>query len=182
MSTAAKDRDGSPAKGGDSSTTRPLPIRMRSDLTVRRHRYHGRPCWVVKEPVGLKYFRFEDEEYAVLQMLNGKSSLEDIKQHFELRFAPQKITLTALQHFIGTLHKSGLVVASAAGQGKELWKRGSEQKRKEMLSTFTNVFAIRWKGIDPKPRSTSSSPSPAGSSPRPPCSSGCSPPSRPCCW
>ncbi len=150
MSTAAKDRDGSPAKGGDSSTTRPLPIRMRSDLTVRRHRYHGRPCWVVKEPVGLKYFRFEDEEYAVLQMLNGKSSLEDIKQHFELRFAPQKITLTALQHFIGTLHKSGLVVASAAGQGKELWKRGSEQKRKEMLSTFTNVFAIRWKGIDPE--------------------------------
>ena len=66
-----------------SSTSRPLTLRMRPDLTARRHRYHGRTFWVVKEPVGLNYFRFHDEEYAILCMLDGRSSLDEIKEQFE---------------------------------------------------------------------------------------------------
>ena len=60
-----------------SSTSRPLTLRMRPDLNARRHRYHGRTFWVVKEPVGLNYFRFHDEEFAILCMLDGRSSLDD---------------------------------------------------------------------------------------------------------
>ena len=66
-----------------SSTSRPLTLRMRPDLNARRHRYHGRTFWVVKEPVGLNYFRFHDEEFAILCMLDGRSSLDDIKDEFE---------------------------------------------------------------------------------------------------
>ena len=55
-----------------SSTSRPLTLRMRPDLSARRHRYHGRTFWVVKEPVGLNYFRFHEEEYAILGMLDGE--------------------------------------------------------------------------------------------------------------
>jgi len=62
-----------------SSTSRPLLLRMRPDLSARRHRYHGRTFWVVKEPVGLNYFRFHEEEYAILGMLDGRTSLEEIK-------------------------------------------------------------------------------------------------------
>src|SRR5437764_13999633 len=75
-----------------SSTSRPLTLRMRPDLEARRHRYHGRTFWVVKEPVGLNYFRFHDEEFAILCMLDGRSSLDDIKEEFETQFTPQKIT------------------------------------------------------------------------------------------
>ncbi|MFV1966111.1 MAG: hypothetical protein ACC628_11845, partial [Pirellulaceae bacterium] len=52
-----------------SSTSRSLALRMRPDLTARRQRYHGRSYWVVKEPVGLNYFRFHEEEYAILCMM-----------------------------------------------------------------------------------------------------------------
>src|SRR6187401_3718752 len=75
-----------------SSTSRPLTLRMRPDLNARRHRYHGRTFWVVKEPVGLNYFRFHDEEFAILCMLDGRSSLDEIKDEFEAQFTPQKIT------------------------------------------------------------------------------------------
>ena len=70
------------------------------------------PYWVVKEPIGLKYFRFQEEEYAILSMLDGQISLEEIKEQFERRFPPQKITYRDLHQFIGTLHRSGLVVGS----------------------------------------------------------------------
>ena len=116
-----------------SSTSRPLTLRMRPDLSARRQRYHGTSYWVVKEPVGLNYFRFHEEEFAILCMLDGQSSLEDIKDRFEAEFTPQKITFQDLQQFIGMLHRSGLVISEAIGQGRQLKHRRDQKKRKEML-------------------------------------------------
>lgn len=132
-----------------SSSSRPLRLRMRPDLTSRRHQYQGNPYWVVKEPVGLKYFRFQEEEYAVLQMLDGQASMDQIKTQFEQQFAPQKITFQDLQQFIGMLHRSGLVIGDSPGQGARLLKRRDDQQRKKMLAALSNVFALRWRGIDP---------------------------------
>ena len=70
-----------------SSASRVLPLRMRPDLSVRHHRYHGKPYWVIKEPVGLKYYRFQEEEYSILRMLDGTCSFEDIKDRFEREYA-----------------------------------------------------------------------------------------------
>lgn len=133
-----------------SSTSRPLRLRMRPDLWSRQQRYHGRSYWVVKEPLGLNYFRFHEEEYAILCMLDGQSSLEDIKERFEQEFTPQKITFQDLQQFIGMLHRSGLVVSEAAGQGRQLRRRRDEKKWKELLGKLSNIFAIRFRGIDPE--------------------------------
>jgi putative peptide zinc metalloprotease protein len=87
-----------------NSAMRPLQVRCRPDLEANRHLYHGRSYWVVKEPVGLNYFRFHDEEYAILKMLDGRTSLQEIKDRFQGEFAPQRITLQDLQQFIGMLH------------------------------------------------------------------------------
>ena len=133
-----------------SSSSRSITLRMRPDLSARRHRYQGRTYWVLKEPVGLNYFRFHEEEYEILNMLDGRSSLEDIKEQFESQFAPQKITFQDLQQFIGMLHRSGLVISHASGQGVQLKKRRDEKKRRELLGKLSNVFAFRWRGIDPE--------------------------------
>ncbi len=133
-----------------SSSSRRLTLRVRPDLTARRQSYHGELYWVVKEPVGLNYFRFHEEEYAILQMLDGNTSLEEIKERFEDEFAPQKITFADLQQFIGMLHRSGLVISDSAGQGRQLRKRRDEKKRKELLGKLSNIFAIRFRGVDPE--------------------------------
>ena len=119
-------------------------------MTARRHRYQGRSYWVVKEPVGLRYFRFQEEEFAVLNMLRDNTSLADVKERFEKDFAPHKITFQDLQQFVGTLHRSGLVVSDSPGQGKQLKKRADERNRKELLAKFSNLLALRFKGIDPE--------------------------------
>ncbi len=133
-----------------ASSSRIIGLKMRADLTARRQLYQGRAYWVVKEPVGLRYFRFQEEEFAVLNMLKGEVTLEEVKDRFEEEFAPHKITYQDLQHFIGTLHRSGLVVSDASGQGKQLKKRADERNRKETMSKFSNILSIRFKGIDPQ--------------------------------
>ncbi|HEY2892956.1 MAG TPA: hemolysin D [Pirellulales bacterium] len=132
-----------------SSSARALPMRMRPDLSATQQRYQGQMYWVVKEPVGLHYFRFQEEEYAILKMLDGQTSLDEIKDEFERLFPPQKITVEELGNFVGTLHRNGLVIAHVAGQGEQLRKRRSERRRKELLGAAANILAIRFKGIDP---------------------------------
>ena len=133
-----------------SSSARSLPIRKRPDLIAQREHYLGRSYWIVKDPIGLNYFRFQDEEYAILQMLDGRISLDEIKERFEDEFPPQKITLEELQQFLGMLHRSALVVADVGGQGHQLRKRRDERRRKERLAAMTNILCIRFKGIDPE--------------------------------
>ncbi|MEM8864380.1 MAG: biotin/lipoyl-binding protein [Planctomycetota bacterium] len=133
-----------------SSSSRTLPIRVRPDLRARRQRYQGRTYWVIKDPVALQYFRFEEEEFAILQMLDGESSLDEIAEQFERDFPPQTIRTEELQQFIGMLHRSGLVIADAGGQGDQLKKRRDERTKKELLGKFTNILSVRFKGFDPE--------------------------------
>lgn len=105
---------------------------------------------MVKDPVGLQYFRFEEEEFAILQMLDGQSSLEDIAEQFEADFPPQTIRVEELQNFIGMLHRSGLVLSDSHGQGVQLKKRSDERRRKELIGSLSNILSIRFKGFDPE--------------------------------
>src|SRR6478735_5431483 len=97
-----------------SSTARPLALCMRRDLVVRRQRWQGREYWTVKDPLALKYFRFENEEFAILSMLDGQASSEAICERFEREFAPQRLSAVQLQRLLVMLHRGNLLVADAA--------------------------------------------------------------------
>ena len=131
-----------------SSSARKLPIRVRTDLQAKRSLYLGRSFWIIKDPVGLKYFRFQDEEYWILKKFDGNSSLDEIKEGFEAEFPPQKITLEDLQSFIGTLHQSGLIIAGVPDQGHELLKRRDKRRKKEIIGAMSNILCIKFKGLD----------------------------------
>ena len=122
---------------------------MRPDLEAVRHSYQGRDYWVVKDPVALKFYRFEEEEYALLQMLDGHTSADQIRRRFAYDFAPQKITNQELFQFVGSLFRSSLLISDAAGQGGQLLRRGDEGRRKMRRASMTNVLAIRFRGFDP---------------------------------
>ena len=132
-----------------SSSARKLAMRVRPDLTARQHKYQGRTYWVVKEPVGLNYFRFQEEEFAILKMLDGLTSLDEVKEQFEAEFPPQKIGIEELQQFIGMLHRSGLIIANVPGQGHQLLLRRNERWKKEWMGRLSNILSVRFKGIDP---------------------------------
>jgi len=132
-----------------SSTARKLPVKFRPDLTAERQSALGRTYWILKDPIGSRYFRLQEEEYALLQLFDGNHSLEEIKDTFEKEFPPQKITLDELQHLLGQFHQSGLIIASAPQQGGELLKRSKKRKRSELMQKLTNILAIKFKGIDP---------------------------------
>lgn len=132
-----------------STSSRPLLIQRRADLVIEMQTWHGQEYWVVKDPLALKYYRFEPEEIAILNMLDGKSSAESIVRRFAEKFAPQRITHADLHQFIGGLHRSALLVSDQAGQGIELENRRRETESSSRWGLVSNVLSIRLPGFDP---------------------------------
>ena len=100
------------------STQRPIPLAVRADLVIKRIDYLGVGYWVVKDPAGLKYYRLQQEQYHVLNLLNGERSLEQLREEM-LRIMPTvRLQLSDIQHLITDLHEKG------AGKQQPLRARG----------------------------------------------------------
>jgi putative peptide zinc metalloprotease protein len=113
--------------------------------------FHGRKYWTVKDPVSLRYYQLREEEYFILRLLDGSHSLDEIVARFQERFAPRRLKRSELSGFLLMLHREGLLVARALGQGEHLLARRSRRLRELWLARLTNPLAIRFPGIDPDP-------------------------------
>ena len=133
-----------------SATSRRLRLRKRRDLRVEPLEFGRRRYWGVKDPVALRYYQLRDEEFRILQMLDGTTSLDDIRERFEREFAPRRLTPQQLESFIGMLHTEGLIVAEAPGQGRQLLRVRRRNERRQWIGRLSNVLAIRFRGLDPE--------------------------------
>ncbi len=134
----------------DSTQQRPLRLRAREDLEFFPRSEGKQACWVVKDPVSLRYFHLREEEYSILRWLDGRASLADVVARFCRKFAPRRITEVGLQGFLGRLHESGLILSDRPGQAESLLRRRREQRNREVRAAFSSVLAIRLPGMDPQ--------------------------------
>ncbi len=132
-----------------ASGDRPLRLKMRHDLVTKAQQYLGRRYWVVKDPLRLRYYRFEEEEFSILQSLDGESSLEQIRRGFERQFAPQKLTATELHRLVTMLHRAALLISDLPGQGEQLLERAKKEAKKKWLSAASQLLSFRFRGVNP---------------------------------
>jgi putative peptide zinc metalloprotease protein len=124
-------------------------LRARPDLQATPQRYEGKQCHVLKDPVSLKYYRFNEQEYFVFQLLDGKNTLDDVQKRFEEQFRPNRLTLEDLESFARQLVTSGLVHHESPNAGKHLFDRRKKQRRMKKLATFTNILYLKIPVFDP---------------------------------
>lgn len=142
---------GNPAQSSlTPSNRRPIPLQVRPDLRIERIEYQGVAYWVVKEPVGLKYYRLQTEQYEVLHLLDGKRSLEEVRDEL-LRILPTvRLQMSDIQHLITDLHEKGLVHSNRMGQGAALLKQKKDNFRKKVWQTLRSLLYLRLPGWDPE--------------------------------
>jgi putative peptide zinc metalloprotease protein len=129
---------------------RPLLLRRRRDLTIVEQTYRQERYWLIKDPLELQFYRLNDSEYAVLEMLDGSRSLHQIQTEFQERFAPQRISPRELQAFILDLQRKSLLVSETPNQGHALYLLAREKSAQKLKQKFSDILAIKWRGIDPE--------------------------------
>lgn len=127
-----------------------VQMKMRADLTCDRMTWQGVEYWVVKEPLGQKYYQFPPHVYYILERLDGSRTIEALIDGFHREYAPKRITRSELQQLLTRFHKDGLVTSGVRGQGIELLRRGRRNAAMERLTSLSNILAIRWRGFDPE--------------------------------
>ncbi len=134
----------------EDAAARPLALQVRGDLEFRPQQYGTHRYWAVKDPISLKYFHLGEEEYTLLTMLDGESSVERLKRKLDEALAPRRVSIEQVQGYLAALHRLGLAHSDAPGQGRQLALRKHEKRRKARLESLASVLAIRFPGVSPK--------------------------------
>lgn len=132
------------------SSQRPIPLRVRPDLVIRKIFYRGVAFPVVKDPCGLKYYRLQPEQYAVLLQLDGETSLEEIRKSLQHDYPTIPITQADVQSLVTDLHEKSLLISERPGQGLGLLRTRRDRKRKEWSQILMNPLYLKLPGWDPE--------------------------------
>ena len=120
-----------------------------ADLVVRRQRWQGREYWTVKDPLTLKYYRFEEEEFAILTMLDGQTIERAIRERFERNLHRSDLTAAQLQHCWRCCIAAICWWPMRPARASSCSTRDRQRERRQWLSTAANFLAIRFRGVDP---------------------------------
>ncbi len=125
-----------------------IPIVLRPDLQFAERDVDD-PHHAVKDPISLNYFLLRREEAAVLQMLDGNTTIADIKRMYDQRFAPTVSSSSQILAFISQAHRNGLLIAQNVDQAEQLLHKGQINRRRQLASRLLSPFVVRWRGINP---------------------------------
>ena len=137
------------APSSQGSSQRPIPLRARADLVVERIVYRGVTWYVVKDPCAMQYYRLQPEQYRALQLLDGRRSLEDLREALQREHATVHVGLADVQALLNDLHEKRLLVSVRLGQGFSLIRQRREQFWKKLWRTIRNPLYMRLPGWDP---------------------------------
>jgi putative peptide zinc metalloprotease protein len=132
------------------STKRPIPLEVRKDLAFQHVACQGKGYWVVKDPVALTYFQLQPEQHCVLQLLDGRRNLEEIRTELLDEFPYARPTLADIQGAIVDLHSKRLVRGNRFGQGVSLFASGRKKRYEKWKAALKNILFLRFPGWDPE--------------------------------
>jgi putative peptide zinc metalloprotease protein len=124
-------------------------LRVRPDLHISAQKYEGKTFHVVKDPVCLRYYRFNQQEYFVFSLFDGRHSMEAVRKRFEDEFKPHRLEFQDLESFARQLVTAGLVQHETGGAGKHLFARRAKQRRMRRIAAITNILYWKIPVFDP---------------------------------
>ena len=133
-----------------SSDKRPIQLRKRSDLVLQETVYQGEKCWIVKDPVAMKYFRLQTPEKIAFDLVDGQCSYSDIKLALEKELPEEKIRITDIHMLVNSFHKNGLLISNAGGQAAPLQVKRNKELKQKAMQLFMSVLSLRFPGVDPE--------------------------------
>jgi putative peptide zinc metalloprotease protein len=93
--------------------------------------------------------RYLTEQEHAIPLLDGRTSVSEIQRVLPSDAPP--VTAVNCKSCSTQLHRSGLVLGEAAGQGEALASRQANGLRLSLLRLAEKVLSFRWRGVNPEP-------------------------------
>jgi len=132
-----------------ATSARLLPVTLRGDVQWRQQVYRGAALALALDPLTGRQWLLRPEEAFLCYELRARKSLSELRQAWERRFAPRRLSPAALQQGLGRLTREGLLVATGAAQAGELLALREERKAERRKQWWAELWAIRGPSCDP---------------------------------
>ncbi len=119
---------------------------LRTDLKHQPIEMAGETFWVLQDSMSRQMQYVSDREYAILCMLDGKRSVDDLISECRHRFAPDHVSGRAIIAFLADARRRQLIVGDAVPPNLSDDDDTSPQHR-----WWKQPLAIRLPGINPDP-------------------------------
>jgi putative peptide zinc metalloprotease protein len=123
---------------------------LRSDLVVKKQTIAHQKSYIaiIKDPVKKKYFRFEEEEYFVLNLLNGVNTADDIVQLYNRQFY-DNLTGDDIEEFIASIRENDLLEKDFSELNTFLYEQLKEQRKSKIRQAKGSMLYFRVPLVDP---------------------------------
>lgn len=116
---------------------------LRADLKISPQLFYGQLCFVIKDPVTLRYFRLQPTEHFLATQLDGRRTARDLLGLLQQQFPDSPASLSEVLRFIGMLHEAHLLLGEGVAHAQWLAKRGQTSRRRRLLAFFQNFLFLK---------------------------------------
>lgn len=137
-----------PQQQAQAARAMPLPA-PRPDLQVSPQLYLGKTVYMVKDPVSLAYFRIQPAEHAILRLLDGKLTANDLAERVNASHPAHTIAPDDVLMFVKMLQGAGLLLGRGEKHGHWLRQIHLTRQKKKRVALISNLLFIKVPVLDP---------------------------------
>jgi len=116
---------------------------LRTDLLISPQLFYGQLCFVIKDPVTLRYYRLQPVEHFLITQFDGHRTARDLLGLLQQQFPEGSLGVQDVLRFVGMLHESHLLVGAGLGHAEWLTKRRAAAKRRRFLELAGNFLFFK---------------------------------------
>lgn len=121
---------------------------LRSHVRLTRHTYRGNNWYVLVDPSASRQHRFNKAAYAIIGMMDGKRSVQEIWKSATAEFGDEVPTQDEIIRLLGQLHAADVLQSDIPPDIAELFER-QEKHGNRWKQRLMNPFALRFPLLDP---------------------------------
>ncbi|MBI9017187.1 MAG: HlyD family efflux transporter periplasmic adaptor subunit [Phycisphaerae bacterium] len=123
--------------------------KLRPELVSTPQIYDDEPFWVYKDPLSLRYYRFNREEHFIIEQLRQGITLDQLKDAHFNHFKGELLTNAQVGEFIRSLLARNLVEMTQPDRDEILYKSGSKRDKIKIIGQMSNFLFIKIPIWDP---------------------------------
>lgn len=127
------------------------PLKLRSDLVIRRQVHKNDVFYIVKDPSAKAYYKFEPVEWDLFSLFDGQRTPEQIVDEYNKKHPLEAIDEDTLQDYRQNLKEIDLIELGSAEKNLMMMERIRSQRkmRAEGTGKWSNIFYVTFSAWDP---------------------------------
>ncbi len=126
-----------------------LMPRVRPELKVYPQVYDGQPYWVYKDPLSLKYYRFNREEHFIIEQLNDSITLGELIERHQKSFNTESLKSSEIAEFVRSLMQKNILIVNHPDRDQIFFNSAKKTRNKKFFGQLMNFMFLRIPLYDP---------------------------------